>query len=79
MVEIEANVSEAEPKTEKECETSFDVTEIIDVIRGIVGNVGGIAVKPMNVKLDTLNVSVSKASNGEYGVAVSAKIVIAPK
>jgi len=77
MVEIEVHASE--PKSGKEPTTSIDVTEIIEKVRDLVGNVKEMAGKPMDVNVDSFNLAFSKAADGEYSLSVNTKIVIKPK
>ena len=77
MVEIEAHVSE--PKKEEESVTNIDVTEIIDKVRQLVGNVKEMAGKPVDVKMESFNFNFSKAADGEYGLSVDTRITVKPK
>ncbi|MGO8805406.1 MAG: hypothetical protein ACLQO7_02225 [Candidatus Bathyarchaeia archaeon] len=77
MVEIEVHASE--PKAKKEPTTSIDVTKIIEKVRDLVGNVREMAGEPMDVNVDSFNLTFGKAADGEYSLSVATKIVIKPK
>jgi hypothetical protein len=77
---VETQIGQSNPETETTSSTSIDVTQIISKVGEFVDRIREISGdgKPMDVRVDSFNFSVSKAS-GEYTLSFNSKIAIKPK
>ncbi len=73
-------VEGCELKTGKEYETKIDINEIISKVGEFVNQIKDMSGngKPMNVKVDSFNVSFGKM-DGEYTLTFNSKLAIKPK
>jgi len=73
-------IRQSNPETETTSSTSIDVTQIISKVGEFVDRIREMSSegKPMDVRVDSFNFSVSKAS-GEYTLSFNSKIAIKPK
>ncbi len=69
-----------ESKTGKEYETKIDINEIISKVGEFVNQIKDMSGngKPMDVKVDSFNVSFGKM-DGEYTLTFNSKLAVKPK
>ena len=73
MVEAEIKTEDAKGNT-----TEIDVSELVGKVRALVDDIREMAGKPMDVRVDSFNVTFGKAKE-EYNLAVDTKIIVKPK